>query len=228
MSEWDDLIQTYENSIAWHGRIHARFTENVHRIDWMRQHREYCADGRGWGDDAFQYMWYLICKEMPDVFKFLEIGVYQGQITSFIHLCANKIGKSAAVAGVTIEPRPDLIDETHKHFGVPMCYLHYGTRSQNIAPLKWTLEFGQFDVVYIDGAHGYDDAAYDIALYGVQLKIGGILVMDDAGWGLNLPDGIYRGHKEVWMATRDILDNGPHYKHLFAVGHNRIYRKVAE
>jgi hypothetical protein len=69
--------------------------------------------------------------------------------------------------------------------------------------------------------------AKDIENYVGMLKIGGILVMDDASLYLESPAGMFKGHPDVGAAIRDRLDTNLAMKHLFAVGHNRVWRKVS-
>jgi len=47
--------------------------------NWLQEHRQYFShDMRGFGEDAFHAMWYLVFSEFKPN-KILEIGVYRGQ-----------------------------------------------------------------------------------------------------------------------------------------------------
>src|SRR5580658_7183978 len=48
----------------------------------LRAHREYFSkEGRGFGEEAFHSMWYLLLKEFRPK-RLLEIGVFRGQVIS--------------------------------------------------------------------------------------------------------------------------------------------------
>ena len=63
-----------------------------------------------------------------------------------------------------------------------------------------------------------------------MVKLNGYLVVDDASNNLNIPDNLirlnWRGLPDVSKATDDVLLNNPKFKEAFAVGHNRIFRRV--
>ncbi len=66
----------------------------------------------------------------------------------------------------------------------------------------------------------------DIANYVPMLKEGGLLVMDDASLFLESPAGQFHGHPDVGKAIKDSLDIRPDLQHIYAVGHNRVWRKI--
>jgi predicted O-methyltransferase YrrM len=90
------------------------------------------------------------------------------------------------------------------------------------------IKHGPYDLVYIDGGHDYETVVNDIELSDKILKTNGLLVMDDASSLLNFKFDHkgFKGHQEVGLAIKDKLDNNPQYKHLFACGHNRVWKKV--
>jgi hypothetical protein len=50
--------------------------------------------------------------------------------------------------------------------------------------------------------------------------------MDDASLFLEKPYGQFLGHKDVCQAIKDTIDDSLfNLKHIFAVGHNRVWRK---
>jgi hypothetical protein len=176
------------------------------------------------GDHAFHYMWWLICQQMPESFKFLEIGVYRGQVTSWVSLCAERLVKSAYVMGITPEEL-EPIYALHIHFDSVLPSL-LREKSQSEKAFMWAHGHSPFDIVYIDGSHAYGDVVSDINNYGNMLRKDGLLVMDDASCYLNMPPHIWTGHNDVAMAVRDTLEGSPEYKHLMAIGHNRIFRRI--
>lgn len=102
-----------------------------------------------------------------------------------------------------------------------------------------------FDIVYLDGCHEYEVVIQDLRNYATQVSPGGFLVVDDASTNLNMPmlpverttllgsmqrtrtNAAYTGHKDVGRAVRELLDPNPDFQHLFAVGHNRVWQRVA-
>ena len=87
---------------------------------------------------------------------------------------------------------------------------------------------GPFDAIYIDGGHDYDTVINDIDFSDLILKPGGLLIMDDASYLLNLNSrpNRFSGHPEVAYAINDNLAKRANYKHLFACGHNRVWKKI--
>jgi hypothetical protein len=49
--------------------------------------------------------------------------------------------------------------------------------------------------------------------------------MDDASLFITDAYGSFLGHPDVGKAIIDNLDNNPEFIHLYAVGHNRVWRK---
>lgn len=141
-------------------------------------------------------------------------------------MCAEELEKIALVCGITTESR-EPIDSLHTKFGVRPPMLYHG-KSQSEGATRWASLYAPFDIVYIDGGHSHDEVVYDIRSYGDMLKLGGILVMDDASCGLNMPSNIWRGQNDVYVAAKNQLDNSKQYRHLFAIGHNRIYERVTK
>lgn len=91
---------------------------------------------------------------------------------------------------------------------------------------KYICEEKNFDIVYIDGSHNYDDVINDIELSNEILKNGEFLVMDDASFYLKMGKHIpFKGYEDVANAIKEKIDNNKNYKHLFACGHNRVWVK---
>ena len=83
-----------------------------------------------------------------------------------------------------------------------------------------------YDIIFIDGCHDYENVCLDINNYSEMLKPGGYLVLDDASLFLHNAFGIFLGHPDVGKAIIDNLDNNNKFIHLYAVGHNRVWRKI--
>ena len=102
-----------------------------------------------------------------------------------------------------------------------------------------------YDIVYLDGCHEYEVVIQDLRNYAILVAPGGYLVVDDASTSLNMPTlpidrtttlgatqkranvAAYTGHEDVGRAVGELLDPNPDFEHLFAVGHNRVWRRVA-
>ena len=102
--------------------------------------------------------------------------------------------------------------------------------STNPALITQAEHAGPYDIIYVDGCHDYDVVVSDIEHSTRMLKSGGYLVIDDASSSLQIPDGMirmnWRGLPDVSRAVKDTLESNSQYVHLFAVGHNRVFRKV--
>ena len=95
-------------------------------------------------------------------------------------------------------------------------------RSQD-RQIQASLAGKQFDVVYIDGAHSYEEVRQDIRFYGEMVEPGGYLVMDDAAF-FQPATLFWKGHEEVSLAAEEIDKNK--FANVLNVGHNRIYRRL--
>jgi hypothetical protein len=71
----------------------------------------------------------------------------------------------------------------------------------------------------------------DLTNYGDMVNIGGYIVVDDASNNLNIPDGLIRsnwkGLPDVSAATHDVMEKDSRFKEVFAVGHNRIFKRIS-
>jgi hypothetical protein len=61
-----------------------------------------------------------------------------------------------------------------------------------------------------------------------MLKVGGYLVLDDASSLLKGAYGQFLGHADVARAIQTVLDKDDRYLHVYAVGHNRMWKKIRE
>ncbi len=194
----------------------------------------------GFGELPFCWHWYLAALQAPTSFRFLEVGVYKGRVLAVIQALADHLGKQAALVGVS-----PLSGDGDKYSGYePVDYFAAIQRafsnsnlsfantqivqgfSQDPITLMETEKHGPYDIIYIDGCHDYDVVVQDIQNYIPLLKEGGLFVMDDASLFLEAPYGQFKGHPDVAAAIRDVLDNRTDMEHLYAVGHNRVWRKL--
>lgn len=232
---WIDS-EAYAKSLA------DRFTERVNADEELNVHRTFIEKrGYGLGERCFHWLWKLIVDEMPPHFRFLEVGVYKGQVLSLVRLLADRTNREAEIVGITLlssfagvagkfpdfperDYRQDITD-LHDHFGLVQPALVVGDstdpQTQQHAAIR-----GEFDAVYIDGGHEYAFVSSDLSFYPTLLKPGGLLIVDDASCYLEQPWGFFQGIDDVCRAVRTIVETNPDYEHLLAVVHNRVWRRV--
>jgi hypothetical protein len=216
-----------------HAYMHRYFLSRA--PEPLRAHRQY-FERRGFGEDAFHSMWYLILKEFRPQ-TFLEIGVFRGQVISLWALIGKTLGLpvsircispfSAAGDEVSRYPNLDYLPDVLKnfsHFGLaPPDYLRaYSTDSAAIAYMKQV----PLDCIYIDGSHDYDVVLSDYRHGLKALKPGGILVMDDSSLYTDFTPPVFSfaGHPGPSRVARDFADKELEW--LAGVGHQNVYRKI--
>jgi len=217
-----------------------RFTDYVNNDLTLRIHRDFTEQGYGMGIRAFHWLWKLLVDEMPDEFKFLEIGVYKGQVLSLVRLLADRMRKGADVIGVTLlssfsgvtgrfPPHEDRdyekdIADLHKHCGQAFPILIVGdSTSREIR--DHVRKLAPLDLLYVDGCHEYNYVLSDLYFYRFFLRQGGYLVVDDAACDLKQPWGFFQGIEDVCRACRTVILTDPQWQHVITVGHNRVWRK---
>lgn len=228
----------YKNEANYHKETVRRFIEYVNATPELKAHRDFIEEHYlGFGERSFQWLWKLIVDELPQDFRFLEIGVYCGQILSLVKLLA----PHAAVYGITplsttSGPKGEFpqfpnvdyherIQFLHNHFNLPMPTLLIG-ESTKVHILDRARILAPFDCIYVDGGHEYDVVAHDLRSYPPLVKDGGFLVVDDASCFLNMYTGSFPGITQVSRAVRDIIEPDLQWKHLLAVMHNRVWQKI--
>lgn len=224
----EEIYQHYSN----------KFLDNYKLIE----HRKFVIDNNlGFGENSFHAMWLDLISLMPKKFKFIEIGVYKGQILSLVKYIANIDSKMVDFIGVT--PLSDLGDKFGKY---DQC--DYLQKVKSIFN-NFNLEFDEhknliigsstdsniqnqilskkhFDLVYIDGGHDYDTVVSDILLVKEITKINSIIVFDDSACSKDLPPYLFRGHIDVCNAVRDYIENDNRFKEILCVGHNRVFKRI--
>jgi hypothetical protein len=218
--------------------VYTTFENNVKNISILeKQHN----DTPGFGELSFSWSWYLLVKSMPQDFTFLEIGVYKGRVLALIQLLAMLFNKNAKIYGVT----PLDGEATDKYSEYQNCdYLTAIKKSYSIcnqsfensfiikgySQEKHTIEKAKenlpFDMIFIDGCHDYEIVVQDIKNYSEMLKVNGYLVLDDASLYITNPYGTFLGHPDVGKAIQDNIENNPQFTHLYAIGHNRVWKKM--
>ena len=227
----------FRDTKSYAKRVVDYFTEWVNEDEALKAHRDYIEKhAYGFGERPFHWLWKLIVDEMPRDFRFLEIGVYKGQVLSLVRMLAPE----ADVVGVTMlssfsgvmgkfSPFPDEdyeqhITALHDHFGLRHPTILIGDSTCAAVHTIMSLQ-EPFDVVYIDGCHEYGYVVSDLMFYPTLLKPGGLLVVDDSACYLKQPWGYFQGIEDVSLAVRTVIETDPQYEHLLAVMHNRVWRK---
>jgi hypothetical protein len=246
MSDFQDWCRDWQDTEHSHRAIFNTFNQLVNEDEDLKEHRDFIEEHEfGYGDRPYHYMWDLLVREMPDGFKFLEIGVYQGQVLSLVTLLGEKYDKEPAVIGITpLGPSDDAFSkhpDINYEERIGILFQHFGLEDtlpviiQGLSNDPKVIEFSKtmcddLDMLYIDGNHNYDVVVSDIENYTPLLKKGGYLIMDDSANFLNIPDGVirmnWRGLEDVSRAVRDKLETNPQFEHVFSVGHNRIWKKL--
>lgn len=233
----------YEDSPEVHQVIWDLFNQAVEATPYLKQHRDLVEkEALGYGERPFHQFWKLLVDDMPENFRFLEIGVFQGQVLSLVGLCAKKASKKGTIVGVTplstasdhAGDHPDIdylvgIRRLHSTFDLPSPkILHgfsYDPRIRFLAK-----ESGPYDAVYVDGCHDYEVALEDLRDYSPMVKSGGYLIVDDCGNDLNLPPTLMKGWKGIPQVTEAVKADWQQFEQgfheVFAVGHIRVFRKV--
>jgi hypothetical protein len=224
------------NPTAFYTRCFHYFVRNL--PEELRQHRKYFArDGRGFGEDAFHAMWFLLFREFRPK-SFLGIGVFRGQSLSLAALPAREFKLDCLVQGVSpFSPAGDAVSKyrrdvgydddtlknfTHFNLPAPLLLRAYSTdpeAAQLIASRAW-------DIIYIDGCHDYEVARKDWDLCAKNLSPGGLIVLDDASLNTSYcpPAFASAGHPGPSRLAEEI--NHPPFAEILRVGHNRVFQKT--
>jgi hypothetical protein len=214
------------------------FQEFHHRApSYLREHRAYfIEDQRGFGEDAFHMMWWhLLTRFRPA--RFLEIGVYRGQVLSLVSLIAKQEKFDCHVCGIspfssvgdTVSAYRDDIDyldntlANFKRFGLPQpeliqAYSSDGSAQRVIASRRW-------DMIYIDGNHDYDAVRADWQCCAPEVAPHGLIVLDDAGLDTRYapPRFATAGHPGPSRWAKQIA--GTSFRECLQVGHNRVFQR---
>lgn len=218
--------------------IYDNFKKNVEENKELMDSFWSCE---GCGELSFTWSWKILVDSLPDNFKFLEIGVYQGRVLSQVGMLAKNINKKCIILGVTpLSTSGDKYSNYKKANYLKIIQQNFKKLNNTIDNLKIIKGYSQdkdiiecvkmqekYNMIFIDGSHDYEDVVHDILTYSKLLLIGGYLVMDDSSLYLNDSYGQFKGHPDVSKACKDYLENNPDFEELYAVGHNRVWRKIS-
>jgi hypothetical protein len=182
---------------------------------------------------------------MPVGGTFVEIGVHRSQILTLYGLLCKRLHTEYPVKRIGISPMNGSgtgysqdfnVDAVllHEKYDVPQDYIiiqDYSTKPETVVRAQ---AYAPFDVLYVDGSHDTLDVKFDLEHYAPMVKVGGVLVIDDANcnvrdimymdrfWGINTPaqqvsnvtDAYFAEHALEWELIANVI-------------HNRVYRRIA-
>jgi hypothetical protein len=173
--------------------------------------------------------------------KFLEIGVYRGQVLSLISLLQKQYAISGSVTGIGPFERigdatsvvnygycDDWLADTLKnfeHFGLPRPELLKALSTDQCAIER--ISSTEWDMIYIDGNHDYEVVVQDWLNCAKNVKIGGIIVLDDSGLGTLFTPPIYSfaGFPGPSQVANDAAKSAE-FREILQVGHNRAFQRI--
>ena len=237
MQNLKEFESKYENTGTFAKQTHDLFCELVNADPKLKEFRDYVEQHvYGFGERSFIWMWKIITQELPPDFRFMEIGVFKGQILALMRMLSHR----ATIYGVTpldasggMQDRDyeqDIID-LHEHFNLPCAYRLFAGRSDDEDIINQVQSIVPYlDVLYIDGGHSYQDARHDILTYSPLVRQGGYMVIDDcANNGFGHKSGMFMGIKEVSDAVDALLPpatSNDEWQHIGSVVHNRIWKRT--
>lgn len=199
-------------------------------------HRKYFkCESRGFGEDAFHAMWWLIFKEFQPR-KCLEIGVYRGQVISLWGVIAKELGFNCEVSGIS--PFTSIGDSVSKYLkdinyyddvissfeyfklNTPTLLKAFSTDDKAIAYIQQN----EWDLIFIDGSHDLDIVMLDYELCKLNLKDGGLLIMDDSALYSDYEplEYSFAGHPGPSHVAEKIAKKELTF--LGAIGHNSVFQ----
>lgn len=229
----------YRNTPPYNFGLDQRFRAYVDNTPDLKAHRDFSEKHvYGFGERSFHWVWKLIADQMDPRGRFLEVGVYKGQIVSLMR----QLLPNAFIVGVTPLsstsgpndefpkfPETDYmqhIKDLHDHFGLDMTNAILEGHSQDAAVLQAARDLSPYDAVYIDGCHEYPCVIDDLVNYTPMVKPGGLFIVDDSSNFMQMWNGSFPGIIQVSQAVRDITEKDPELTHLLACMHLRVWRKA--
>ncbi len=222
-SEWSDTEE-------YHKHINDLFCDLVNFNSTLRGHRNFVENGYGFGERAFWNLWKIICDEQPKEFSFLEIGCYKGATISLIKLLrpdakVYTVTPLTAEGGYGDDDYANDVITIHNHFGLNQPVIIQGL-STNDWVIQSVKNLGDFNVIYVDGGHDTETVIADLDNYAPMVKIGGLLVMDDANSDMHMPHGYFQGHKSVTDAKLKWLETQTDFVFVFSCVHISVFRRI--
>ena len=232
---FSESVVAYPDRNFLYAYMHHYYHHRCPKI--VRDHREYFKqEQRGFGEDAFHAMWWLLLLEFRPV-QMLEIGVYRGQVISLWALINKYLHRPCEVHGISpFSPLGDSVSSYLKDLDYmsdvlesfdywklppPVLIKALSTDPEAVAHIQSQ----PWDLIYIDGSHEYEIVLKDYRLCLENLRADGILVLDDASLNTDYkpPSFSFAGHPDPSRVAREYADKEMEF--LGAVGHNNVYKK---
>lgn len=230
-----DLQKNWQDTPEYHSNIHELFIE-LSKGTYLEAHRKWVRENVfGFGEDSFPCMWKILIDEMPDEFTFCEIGCFKMQTVTLVRLISDNLNKK--VHRVCVSPMDTsggMWDDDyfahsktiHDKFEIPEDYVLCHGISTDGSVIKKALSLYPFDICYVDGAHDFETALFDLITYGNMVKSGGYLVIDDSNTNLNMQFGYFQGIDTVTEAKLRWLETeGSEWEFVCSVVHVSVYRR---
>jgi hypothetical protein len=250
-----NFTAAWQDTPEAHQRMLDAFTLLYEADPALKAHREWVkANGDGCcGADEFHFLWKLLVQEMPDDFRFLEIGVFRGQTTSLVAMLAEIMGKYCRVIGVSpfdgramvwpftgdVKPEGECNDFDKVWDAWQKWVGGWNSDSYRLELIKGDStdphvisnagSLSPYDIAYIDGCHQYEYARQDLANYMPMVKVGGFLVCDDAAWNLKLPGNWFFGFEGASKAVDEVLPPltaNEEWEHCGSLVHLRVFKRL--
>ncbi len=196
----------------------------------------FSSNFRGFGEDAFHSMWYLLFSEFKPK-QCLEIGVYRGQMITLWSLISKLLKFKTEIAALApFKPASDkdskylenidYLNDTkknHEFFDLqqPEYCIEYSTSRK----AKEFIQSKKWDLIFIDGNHDYEVVKSDFELSMNNLSKNGFIVMDDSSLYFDFNQkkyGGFTGHPGPSKVAKEI--GMKQMKFFGAVGHNNIFQ----
>lgn len=147
---------------------------------------------QGWFD--FEDLYSEIVRNMPDGFRFAEIGVWKGRSLAHIAVEAVNSGKKFEIHAVDTwqgsrehrqgrfhEPLLDTPDGLYEHFlgNIRPVIERIRIHRMKSADAAQLFPDGYFDTVFIDASHEYEDVLQDITAWMPKIKKDSLLIGHD-------------------------------------------------
>lgn len=123
--------------------------------------------------------------------RILEIGFYHGKSSCYIGAILDDrgSGKLVTIDRESARDRNPNINSMLAECGLAhrvdpvFCYRSYTWELQKLFAANPT---PQFDLCYFDGGHSWDGTGFGVVLVDLLLKPGGLIVLDDMDWTINI------------------------------------------
>lgn len=223
--------------------VYSQFMDEYNQDPTLIEHRTYVENNNlGFGERPFHVVWRELVKLLPNKFRFLEIGVYKGQVLSLIPLLSKTYQKEVEFIGITpLSNHGDKYssyDKTSYEDAIKSIFSKFDLSfdiTKNILVGDSTTEdikikikdTGTYDLIYIDGCHDYDCVVSDINLMKEISVKDSYIVFDDSSCHKNLGTNLFKGHDDVCNAIRDLIETDVEtFEEIICVGHNRVFKRI--